>query len=148
MENRRNPTFQYFGGSAAKPVEWAIPETRGAAVARPGGLHLSIDLVGLAGIVMSVVMAALMLAAVVRYDDAARQRDAAQEQVAELVQEQQELRGIYEAGFDPEQIRQEAARMGMVPVDQAKTVPMEAPAVRQELTFRQWLEDFFAGLFA
>lgn len=148
MENRRNPTFQYFGGSVAEPMEWSIPEAPGRTAPKARGWEITIDLVGLAGLVMSVVLALCMLAGGLRYYEAAQLRNAAQEQVTELRQEQAELREIYEAGFDPEQIRQAATSLGMIPMEQARTVPIEAPAVQEELTFWQWLGDFFTDLFA
>lgn len=146
MENR-NSTFQYFGGSAVEPLEWVIESPSGT-IPRAGGAELRMDPMGIFGLAVAAVMICLMLVAGVRSYEASQVNAAARQQVYELLQEQSELRAVYEEGFDPDEIRQEALAMGMIPMEEARTVPIPAPAVHEELTFGKWLGELFTDLFA
>ncbi len=159
MANRSPFSFHYIGGSVAESLEGisysnAIPQELPHSPALPPRLAqpkervIRVDLVSLAGLVLSVILAASMLAAGMGFYESLEARDAAQAQVQLLQQEQAQLRTAYEAGYDLEAVRQKALDMGMIPISEAKTVPLEVPAPAEELTFWQWFRDYFTGLFA
>lgn len=159
MVDRTQVSYNYIGGSVAESLEGisfssAIPQelphspTIPQQPVKPKERVIRVDLVSLAGLAMSLVMAALMLAAGLWFLESLEARDTAQAHVQALQQEQQTLRTAYEAGYDLEDVRQKALDMGMVPMDEVKTIPLEVPAPEEELTFWKWLRDYFAGLFA
>ena len=69
--------------------------------------------------------------------------------LAELEEENQQLRQTYREGYDLDQIREEALEMGMIPASRAETVTIhvetpEEPAAESTSSF--W--SFLAALFA
>jgi hypothetical protein len=73
-----------------------------------------------------------------------------QSYVLQLQAENRVLDAQYRAGFDPDEIRQIATQMGMVPVEQAQQIQITVPVAEpvQEPTVWETVYTFLVGLFA
>ena len=111
-------------------------------------IHL--DPVVALGFCATAVLVIMMIVGLVRLGTAQKQADEMSTYLAALQEENVKLEETYRAGFDPEEIRQIATAMGMIPLEQAQTVeiyvPAEEPVSEPGLFESFWL--FLTGLFA
>ena len=111
-----------------------------------------VDPVAILGFAVAVCMLILMAVGITQLNNTRREVAALEHYVAQLTAENQALQETYAAGYDPEEIRQKALDMGMVPVEEiAQThIFVTMPQVQAEQTVTAWerVTTYLAGLFA
>ena len=159
----RKPDIQYVGqfyiyGSEARKVQQqerrekiknALPLERLRSIQ-----EVRLDPVALFGIAVAVVMMVTMVMGAVNIGNAWKDYDRMQRYVAELEQTHVELARDYRLGYDLAEIEASALAMGMIPREQANTIPLqvtvpvppEEPSAWEE--FRDYVRWFIDGLFA
>ncbi len=144
----------YSVGSSAYKLD-AIPTHKKQTVAMPKQrkakkILLHVDPVAAAGIFLAFVMVIMMGVGLIRLGSARKQAVQMENYVLQLEARSRVLDEQYRAGFDPEEIRQIATQMGMIPAEQAQhiqiTVPVTEPV--QEPTVWETVYTFLVGLFA
>lgn len=145
--------FYSVGSSAYKLDVKPTPKTQAKPLPkqrRPRKIFLRVDPIAAAGVFLAFVMLIMMVVGLFQLGTARKQAVQMQNYVLQLQAENRALDAEYKAGYDPEEIRQIAAQMGMVPIDQAQhiqiTVPVEEPV--QEPTVWERVYTFLVGLFA
>ncbi len=98
----------------------------------------------------AVILLVMMLSGLAQFAAVRQQEAEMAAYVEQLREENAALDAEYRAGFDPEEIRQIALGMGMVPVEQAPRMELEVhvPAVEEEPTLWENFRTFLTGLFA
>lgn len=111
---------------------------------------LRVDPIAVAGVFLAFVMMIMMVVGLLQLGSAKRQAAQMQNYVLQLEAENRVLDAQYRASFDPEEIRQIATQMGMVPVEQAQQIQITVPVVEpvQEPTVWETVYTFLVGLFA
>ena len=142
----------YSAGSSALKVTPAIPlETLTLPRKRKlKKITLYVDPLALVGIVLATVMMLLMAVGVTRLTAARNQEAVMTAYVASLKVENEDLHARYDMGLDPEQIRETALAMGLIPIDEAKQVKIQLPETEKEAE-KDTEKNFFGfltGLFA
>jgi cell division protein FtsL len=151
-----NRILFYTDGSGALQPEPQFPEKRKSRLpvrrrSSQKRLVLYYDPVALLSLAVTAVMLVLLVAGAASLWQAKTEAAALESHVAQLQQENAQLRKEYEAGYDLGTIREEALAMGLVPQSQAETIsitvelPREEPA---ELTLWEQVWTFLTGLFA
>lgn len=144
----------YSVGSSAYKLD-AMPAPKKQAKTMPkqrkaGKILLRVDPIAAAGVFLAFIMLIMMVVGLFRLGNTRKQAVQMQNYVMQLQAENRALDAEYKAGYDPEEIRQIALQMGMVPVDQAQhikiTVPVTEPV--QEPTVWDRVYTFLVGLFA
>ncbi len=156
----RKPDIQYIRqfyvpGSEAQVVEPKIPKRKRAKTVLPKAqpakkIQILIDPAALCGIVVSVIMLVLMVVGSFQYMDACREYQAMSSYVIRLQNENVDLEQEYKAGYDLEDVRSKALAIGMIPKEDAPTVPISGalPQPEPERTVWDDIVWFFRGLFA
>ena len=137
----------YSAGSSALKVSPAIPlETLVLPHKRKAKkLVLFVDPVAYAGILMAAVMAVLLVVGFVQLNNARQEEIAMAAYVESLQQQNQDLTAEFEAGYDLEQVEEVALALGMVPIEQAQTVTIQAAEPVEEPTSSRW-HTFWASI--
>ena len=144
----------YTAGSAAYKYEpTPLPKKKQAQLPkmrRKKRILVYVDPVAILGVCIAMVMLVMMISSFVQLSTAQKQEAQMAAYVEQLQQENVQLRSEYEAGYDPEEIRQIALGMGMVPADQVEHIQIQAapPVVEEELTAWENFCMFLTGLFA
>ena len=144
----------YSYGSEAKVLELKPAQKKrrfALPVAMPQQkIHILVDPVAWAGILVSVVMVILMVVSANSYLDACADYAVMNNHVIELqnfnVEKQQEYAGMY----DPDDIREKALALGMIPMEEAEDVFI-SPVIPEPEHETLWYENiswFLSGLFA
>ena len=152
----RKPDIQYVryctDGSAARKLEVSAPK---AAPKRPRTkrkkhILVHIDPAAVLGIMMAAVMIVLMVAGCVSLNSSRREVAVMEQQVAQLRKENAALQEEYITGFDPDQVKQTALGLGMVPQEEVERVTIHVPASQEPAEPDGWdkLTSFLTGLFA
>lgn len=119
----------YTDGSAAPRLEpKGRPEQQPVQrphLRRKKRIVLRVDFVAVAGILTAGVMLILMLAGAVRLSQAGRAVVQLEDAVAQLENEQRNLKQAYESACDLEEIRTQALEMGLIPAEEAEMVPIQ-----------------------
>ena len=142
----------YTDGSAARQYEPKPQPKRKPQQPRPRRqkkIVLHVDFIAVAGILVAGVMLVLMLAGTVGLSKANEEVARMENYLAELEDENLQLRHTYQEGYDLDQIRTEALEMGMIPASRAETVAIhveEAAPAAEPTTNSFWT--FLTGLFA
>lgn len=143
----------YTDGSAARQIEFKPRKTLPEQPKRPRQkkILIRVDFLAVAGIVVATVLLVLMMVGVNTLVETSRQVEQLENYVSQLEADNAKLESSYHAGYDPVDVRQRALAMGLLPAEQAQTVPihLEEPAVVEEtqnLFSKAW--SFFTGLFA
>ena len=153
----RKPDIQYVrfytDGSAARQLEIKPVRRKKFALPKPPKQKkrvVHVDPLALGGIVVSVVMLVLMLVGAAELLDLRSQTRQMEGYVAYLQEQNVSLSNDYEAGYDLESVEKAALALGMIPVEEAKTVTvtLQAPETVEEPSVWQRMSAFFAGLFA
>lgn len=154
----RKPDIQYIGqfyvyGSEARAVELEPKKDRKTAlpVVRPSEIiTVKVDVVAVCGLIVAVAMLLVLAVGVRQYQDACRMQEAMTAYVIELQNENVELQQAYMAQIDLNEVREQAAALGMVPKSEAETIVIH-PVIHTpepEMTFLEDLRWYFAGWFA
>lgn len=118
----------YTDGSAARQLEIAPrPKKKPQQRHRPRKqkrIVLHVDFVALAGVLVAGVMLILMLSGMASLGRINKEIARLETVLSDLETENLELHQKYRAGFDLDQIREEALEMGMIPASRAMTVSL------------------------
>lgn len=152
-DNSRYIQF-YTPGSAAVKVQiqdeqnWApLPEPK-----PEKKILIPVDPVAILGFVVAVCMLILMTVGINQLNSARREVATLEAYVAQLTAENHTLEETYAAGYDLNEIRQQALDMGMVPVEEIPQTQIYVTMPRTETvaepTVWEQTTAFLAGLFA
>lgn len=113
-------------------------------------LLLRIDPVAIAGIVVAVVLLVLMIVGLTRLNTRQEELSANVQYLEQLQGENAELKDLYEAGYDLEEIERIALALGMVPKDTLvhEKIQVTTPAPVEQPSRWENFWDFVTGLFA
>ena len=154
-KNTNNRYIQFYTpGSAAVKVriqeeqKWApLPEPK----PQPKIL-IHVDPVAMIGFVVAVCMLVMMSLGISRLNETRREVAEMERYVAQLTAENQNLTAVYENGYRPEDIRQKALDMGMVPAEEIPVehiyVTMPPVQIQEQVTARDQITTFLSDLFA
>ena len=111
---------------------------------------IHVDPVAVAGVCLAFVMLIMMVVGLCQLSAAKQQATRMQSYVMHLQEQNRALDAQYHAGFDPEEIRQIATEMGMVPIEQVQHIQISVPATEpvQKPTVWENVYTFLVGLFA
>ena len=111
---------------------------------------LRVDPVAALGMALSFVMVIMMVVGLFRLGNARNEAVQMQAYVQQLEAENKVLDAKYHASYDPDEIRQIATQMGMVPIEQVQHVQISVPEIQPAHTPSAWdrVYTFLAGLFA
>lgn len=113
-------------------------------------IRVYVDPMALLGIAVGVVMLVMMISGLTRLHTVQQQQETMSAYVEQLQTQNDRLRAEYEAGYDPDEIRDIAVAMGMIPAEQAQhiTLQISVPEEESEPTGWEIFCSFLAGLFA
>ena len=113
-------------------------------------LVIRIDPMALCGIVVAAVLMITLLSGMTRWNQARNEAAALKDYVSMLQEENAKLQDTYASGYDPEEIRDVALNMGMIPVEQAPHIQMQVviPEVQEEPAGWAAVWAFILGMFA
>ena len=145
----------YSYGSEAKAVE-IQPKKKQAAKHQPPKREkesvktICIDPVAFCGMMVAIVMLLVMVAGMLQYGAIREDHEIMVSYVGGLREDNAYLQHQYNAGYDLEATATTARALGMIPISEAKTIPMEVvvPEAPEEPGFFDNLVWFFSGLFA
>lgn len=146
--------FYNAGSSAYKLDTMPTPKKKQAQPCpkqrKPRRILLRVDPIAVAGVFLAFVMLIMMVVGLFQLGSAKRQATQMQSYVLQLQAENKKLDAQYRAGFDPEEIRQIATQMGMIPIEQAQHIQITVPVTQpvQEPTVWETVYTFLVGLFA
>lgn len=111
-------------------------------------IRVLVDPVALGGVVVAVAMLVLMIVGMVQYSRICEQHAVMENYVTRLRDDNARLEHTYHAGYDIEDIRQQANALGMVPAADATTIEIEVnvPQPEPEPTLLDEIVWFFKGL--
>ena len=144
----------YSVGSSAYQLD-AMPMPKKQVVAAPKQrkmkkILLRVDPIAVAGVFLAFIMLIMMVVGLFRLGSAKQQAAQMQNYVMHLEAENRALDAKYHASFDPEEIRQIATQMGMIPIENAQRIEITVPATQpvQQPTVWETVYTFLVGLFA
>lgn len=159
----RQPDIQYVRfyttGSAARRIELE-PEKKPVRpqpkprrrVRRDNRMVIRIDPISLCAMVVAGILLIAMVVGMLELGRVNREMNRMETYVSDLSAENAQLQAEYEAGYDLEDIRQQALDMGLVPVEDVEhiTVTVTPPQVESQLQRNGWQRfwDSFRELFA
>lgn len=117
----------YTDGSAARQLEPKVQPKK--KLQQPRRKHqkkivLHVDLLAATGILVACVMLIMMLSGMMTLNKINGEIDRLESYLTELESENLQLHQTYRAGFDLDQIREAALKMGMIPAARAVTVSL------------------------
>ena len=142
----------YTAGSEAQKVAPAHAPRRSRTtlpkVAPSEKIRVQVDPVALGGVAVAVAMLVLMIVGMVQYSRICEQHAVMENYVTRLRDDNARLEHTYHAGYDIEEIRQQANALGMVPAADATTIEIEVnvPQPESEPTLLDEIVWFFKGL--
>ena len=112
-------------------------------------IHIAVDPLSMCATVVAVVLVVMMVVSLFQYSAAHDRNVALKEYQYMLSDENIRLEQKYEAGFDLAEIEIQALALGMIPLEQAKTLQISGnvPAHKAEPTRWERLGLFMSGLF-
>lgn len=153
----RKPDVQYIryitDGSSARVVQPARPKPRTRLpklkIRLPESPVIKLDPLALAGILVSVIMAVLLVVNCVQLSAIQQEANVLDDYVDYLETENARLTDLYNKGYDLTDIREKALALGLVPVDQVEKITVNVPAPEQTTgpAEEQGVLTFLAGLF-
>ena len=113
-------------------------------------LVIPVDMVAVGGILAAVVLSVLLLVGLTQMHQAQQEAKAMKEYAISLQAENQKLRDTYTSGYNAEEIREIALKMGMVPVEDVPhmQIQLTAPQQVQQPTAWESFWAFMVGMFA
>ena len=152
-KNVNNRYIQFYtAGSTAVKVQiqdeqtWApLPEAK----PKPKIL-LPVDPVAIIGFVVAICMLVMMTAGINRLNETRREVAEMEHYVAQLTAQNKTLTETYAQGYKPDEIRQQALDMGMVPAEDipVKHIYITMPLQPEPVTTRDQITTFLSDLFA
>ena len=111
---------------------------------------IHVDPIAVAGVFLALVMLIMMVVGLCQLGSAKKQAVQMQSYVLQLKEQNRALDMEYRAGYDPEEIRQIATQMGMVPIEQAQHIQISVPVAEPAEKPTMWenVYTFLVGLFA
>ena len=113
-------------------------------------LVIPVDMVAVGGILAAVVLSVLLLVGLTQMNQAQQEAKAMKDYTIALQTENQKLQDTYSSGYNLEEIREIALKMGMVPVEDVPHMQIQLTAPQQVQKPTAW-ESFWAfmvGMFA
>ena len=145
----------YMAGSEAlkfdpKPIAKPKQEVKMPRPRRQKKIVLHVDPVAVTGIALVFIMLIMMVVGMFQLGQAQKQAKQMGSYVERLQAENAQLEREYRAGYDPEEIKQIASAMGMIPKEQAQhiEITVQIPEVEEEPTAWEAFCTFLADLFA
>ena len=137
--------YQYDFAPVRKKTEVKLPKPR-----RKKRIVVRVDPVAVVGLCMAVVMLIAMICGVVRLCNVRSRQAQMASYVETLQQKNEQLQKTYQEGYDLDEIYEIATAMGMIPVEQAQRIQVQAAEEVQKQTVSGWENFcmFLAGLFA
>ena len=144
----------YSYGSEAKVVEFkpvykevqrpALPKQEKAPVTT-----IFIDPVAFCGLMVAVVMLVVMLAGIIQFNVVSQDYAIMENYLMEVREENIILNQRFSAGYDLEEVEQAATTLGMIPVEQARTIRLNVVTPQRESEPTLWddMVWFLSGLF-
>ena len=124
--NTQNRYIQFYAaGSAARQLELPLQpqqQTPKPRRRKQKKLVLRVDLAAMAGIIVAAVMLLLMAEGAFELNALNKEVAYVERYIAQLEEEQLQLKNTYRESYDLEEIRTEALEMGLVPAEQAQNV--------------------------
>ncbi len=113
-------------------------------------LVIPVDLVAVGGILAAVVLSIALLVGLTQMHQAQQEARALKDYAISLQEENQQLQDTYTSGYNLEEIRDIALKMGMVPVEDVPhmQIQLTAPQQVQQPTAWESFWAFMVGLFA
>lgn len=121
----------YTDGSAAKKLERKLPGKKNKPMLpkMPQTQYvLHVDLLAICGIAVAVVLLIMMAVGVVQLRTAQEQTRQYAQYVQKLEQHNNLLQSQYAAGYDLEEIKQQAELLGLVPIESVEQIEIQIPA--------------------
>ncbi len=111
---------------------------------------ICIDPIAFCGLMVAIVMLVVMIAGVIQFNIACEDHAVMSRYVNELREENILLNHQYAAGYDISEVDTTARALGMIPVEEARTITMTVvtPIRHPEPTWWDNMVWFFSGLFA
>ena len=111
---------------------------------------IPVDPLAMIGIVLAFVLMITMVVSMVHWNQAQKETAALKSYVATLQEENIRLQDTYKSGYDPDEIREIALNMGMIPADQATHIQMQVVVPQVEEQPEGWAAvwAFILGMFA
>lgn len=144
----------YSYGSEAKVVEfkpvYRKPKTQLPKPKKEQVTKILIDPVAFCGLMVAIVMLLVMVSGIIQFDLACEEYRIVHDQLTELRDKNVELNHTYITGYDLAEVEAQALAIGMVPVDQVKTIRVNVtvPVAEPEPTLWDEIVWFVSGLFA
>ena len=158
----RKPDIQYvhqfyvYGSEAKAPDLKPVKKRRPRIILRMPKLRkdflVHFDIASLCGIMVACVMMVLLTVGLQQLSTARQEYAQMERYVIQLQNSNVDLNKSYHEGFDPEDIREKAVALGMVPVEsiQVKTIQVDLPQPQPEPEPSIWenISWYFTELFA
>lgn len=149
----RYVNFYNVGSTAYKLDTVSAPKKQAMPLPKQRKLKktvLRVDPVAAFGMALSFVMVIMMVVGLFRLGTAQKESAQMQAYVQQLEAENKVLDAKYHAAYDPDEIRQVATQMGMVPIEQVQHIQISVPEIQPVQTPSAWdrVYTFLAGLFA
>ena len=143
----------YVSGTAAYQPERKTrrkPTARLPKAQKQQKLYITVDPMAICGILMATVLLVTLLVGAVQLNQAQQEAQQLQDYVHSLQEENAQLQNTYSSGYDPEEIRDIATAMGMVPADQVTHMQVQValPQIPREPTAWESFWAFVVGMFA
>lgn len=113
-------------------------------------LLIRIDPLAVCGLLVAVTLLIMMMVGFVQWNHARTEAAIMKNYVASLEAENAQLRDTYTSGYDPDEIREIALNMGMIPAEQAEHIQMQVVVPQPEEEPTAWVSfwAFILGMFA
>lgn len=113
-------------------------------------LLIRIDPLAVCGLAVAVALMIMMVVGFVQWDNARTEAAILRNYVATLEAENAQLQNTYTSGYDPEEIRNIALNMGMIPAEQAEHIQMQVIVPQPVEAPSGWASvwAFILGMFA
>ena len=113
-------------------------------------LVIPVDMVAVCGILAAVILSIALVVGLTQMYQAQEEARALKDYAISLQEENQQLKDTYSSGYDLEEIREIALKMGMVPVEDVPhmQIQLTAPQQVQEPTAWESFWAFMVGMFA
>ena len=146
----RNPdryVRYYTFGSAAPKLDrpeprQKLPKMKPAQKRKP----LPIDPVAVLGSTVALLLAVLMVVGLAQVTGTNARIREMETEVMTLEMEQEALRELYEAGYDLEEVRDEALSMGMIPADDAQHIRVSISTRSAEVPRLSWWDTLLVSM--
>ena len=119
-------------------------------VKRQQKLLIRIDPLAICGLLVAFTLMIMMMVGFVQWNEARQETAIMKNYVASLEAENAQLQDAYTSGYDPEEIRNIALNMGMIPAEQAQHIQMQVVVPQPEEEPTAWASfwAFILGMFA